>query len=161
MKIHLQDIPDEGLELSGNLNEELLAEDAKREEFTGPIHYDLQVYLTEDEDVIVNGSVKVPVRVTCARCSEQFDTEHALPDVQIVLDRPEHGEVELDEPLREELLITLPDYPHCDEEGPRESCPGREMLEQVKRESAEFDQQVEQENNKPDDRWSGLDDLKL
>jgi uncharacterized metal-binding protein YceD (DUF177 family) len=161
MKIHLQDIPDEGLTLSGALNQELLVEDAKREEFTGPIQYELQIYLTEDEDVIVNGSVSVPTRMTCVRCSEVFDTVHTVEDVQMVLDRPRGDEVELDEPLREELLITLPDYPHCDREGPREVCPGRELLEKVQRRSREFDEQVEQENRKPDERWSGLDDLNL
>ncbi len=158
MKIHLDDIPDEGLALNGQLNEDLLKPDQRDEEFTGPIEYDLQIYLTEDEEVIVSGSLSVPVRMNCARCSEAFEAEHKVEDIQMILDRPAADEVELDEPIREELLISLPSYPHCDVEGSRE-CPGWGLIAENNLKNKETGE--DGAASRSDKRWDALDDLKF
>jgi len=94
----------------------------------------------ENEFYLVNGTIRVPVRLTCRRCLEIF-TEEIRSNVTLVLMEresrspgdaedddilylaPGQRNLELDEVVKEHFLLNLPAHPLCSE-GCRGLCPG-------------------------------------
>lgn len=146
MKIHLKQIPAEGLHLEGEEDCPIpeLAADGIR--CVGPLRYDLDVGISAGA-LWANGTLTQPVEVSCVSCLEKFvyDIKVSAFALHTELHGPET--VDLTPFFREDILLNLPAYPHCDREGgkvckapvakPAEPAPER----------------------KPD--WSALDKLKL
>jgi uncharacterized metal-binding protein YceD (DUF177 family) len=121
MKIHLRQIPAEGLHLDGTEECPLPDLDPQEARCTGPLHYLLNVGVSEGA-LWVNGELTQPVELRCVRCLEAFPFEVKVPQftAHIPLSGPE--EVDLTPFMREDVLLNLPAYPHCDREGGR-VCP--------------------------------------
>ena len=107
-------------------------------ELAGPVDADLRLQRT-NRGIIVHGSVRAPLRRTCARCTDAYEEEvrvevdeEFLPsidpdtgapvpvdedDVSLRID--EHHEIELDSVFHDELALTEPMHPLC-----RPDCPG-------------------------------------
>jgi uncharacterized metal-binding protein YceD (DUF177 family) len=162
MILRTSQIPDEGKDLSGELDPAFLQADTKNESFKKPVRYELMAQMTDDGPLIT-GSFAVDTITRCARCWEEFEFEHRIdnyaffdPDLKNV------EELDLTESIREEILINLPSYPHCDELTDRE-CPGIEFLEENQRKVAEeFEKQKKKEADEhKEDTWSALDGLKV
>ncbi|MEO7294859.1 MAG: DUF177 domain-containing protein [Candidatus Limnocylindria bacterium] len=107
-------------------------------ELAGPLDADLRLQRT-NRGIIVRGSVRAPLRRTCARCTDAYvdevrvevdeeflpsidpDTGAPVPvdedDVSLRID--EHHEIELDSVFHDELALTEPMHPLC-----RPDCPG-------------------------------------
>jgi uncharacterized metal-binding protein YceD (DUF177 family) len=155
MKINVASLPEEGLDLEGELDQEILQEGAKYETYAGPIQYSLHAD-NNTGGLLVTGSLHVPVDLRCVRCDNTFRYDLGTDEFTYFDDEVKGDEAELAEPIREELLMLLPAYPHCDVEG-GVSCPGHALLEK-NHEDAEFPPGNEQGG---DSRWGGLDKLKL
>ena len=145
MKIHLKQIPPEGLRLQGE--EPCPLGDLADESFrcAGELHYDIEAGVSNGA-LWVNGRLRQPVKLCCVSCLEDFPYTIDGPTfaVHIELGGPEM--IDLTPYLREELLLNLPPHPHCDRHGGR-VCKAR--------------YETAQGDGKPKADWSALDKLKL
>jgi uncharacterized protein len=146
MKIHLKQIPAEGLHLEGDENCPIgeLEKDGIR--CVGPLRYNLDVGVS-DGGLWAKGSLTQPVEMSCVACLEKFTHEINVPAFAAHLELQGPETVDLTPLMREDILLNLPAYPHCNREGDRK-C------------KAQIPQAVESDaKRKPD--WSALDKLKL
>ncbi len=111
--ISLEDFPEEGLLLSGELSEEILGLEEADLRCTGPLSYDMEARLY-DTELVLRGSVSAPFRMRCVRCLDEIDYTLELPDLTLSADVKGKLSVELTDELREELLLELPAYPKCE-----------------------------------------------
>jgi uncharacterized metal-binding protein YceD (DUF177 family) len=146
MKIHLKQIPAEGLHFEGKEDCPIPELEADGIRYTGPLHYDLDVGISSDA-LWAKGSLNQPVEVTCVACLEKFVHEIKVPAFALHQELQGPEIVDLAPFFREDILLNLPAHPRCDRDGGR-ICKAAhlEMIGQtVKRQ--------------PD--WSALDKLKL
>jgi uncharacterized metal-binding protein YceD (DUF177 family) len=150
MKVHLRQIPAEGLHLEGE--EECPIADLDSEELAcaGSLSYALDIGITAGA-LWANGTLKQPMKLQCVACLEPFihtievrsfalHTETAGPEV-----------VDLTPFIREDILLNLPVHPHCDREGGL-ICPAHNV-----KETSDSPPPVAG----PAPEWSVLDKLKL
>ena len=143
MKIRIEDIPEEGLELNFSPEQDILSEALKTIPKSGGISVDPHIkghvrISVSGDDIFFVGTVSALLHLQCSRCLADFtaakDTDLNLVirrgDVEIPLrDEREHPEAdavlvkgsELDpgELIVQELLLNVPMKPLC-----REDCPG-------------------------------------
>ena len=152
MKIHLRQIPADGLQLEGE--EECAIPELAPEGIicTGPLRYALEVGVSEGA-LWARGSLAQPVELPCVSCLERFAHTIKVPDFALHMDLVGPETIDLGPSIREDLLLNLPAYPHCDRDGGR-VCPAP----QKQPERTEVDEKLE-EARKPD--WSALDKLEL
>jgi uncharacterized metal-binding protein YceD (DUF177 family) len=146
MKIHLKQIPPEGLQLEGE--EDCPIPDLAKEgvRCAGPLRYNLDVGIS-DGALWANGTLKQAVEVSCVACLEKFVHEIKVPAFALHTELHGPETVDLTPFFREDILLNLPPYPHCDREG------GKVCKAPV----SKSDQTPAA--RKPD--WSALDKLKL
>ena len=124
MKIHLRQIPEDGLHLETEESADFLqlrAEDHVRP--VGPVRYSLDVGLSGD-GLWVTGELWLDLELQCVRCLEPFIYPLHVSDIALQVERPSTETVDLTPELREDILLALPAHPHCDWSGER-VCPGR------------------------------------
>ena len=139
LNIYLSEVTEEGLELSGTIDDSIYGfEDEFLKPFAG-LRYELGV-LHVGSELLVRGRIEQDFEAVCSRCGEDFDFTVKIPDFAASFEINEKTEfVELTTEVRECILLALPTYPVC-----REDCPGIEKKEE----------------KAPDSRWDALDDLK-
>ncbi|HSU85099.1 MAG TPA: DUF177 domain-containing protein [Chthoniobacterales bacterium] len=150
MKIHLRQIPAGGLHLEGEEDcpiPQLNPEDVR---CAGPLRYVLDLGISEGA-LWVNGEITQPVELRCVRCLETFRFDIAVKDFAFHTELEGPEQVDLTPFMREDILLNLPAYPHCDREGGR-ACPVPEKI-------VKTDEKAVLEARPPD--WSALDRLKL
>jgi len=146
MKVHLKQIPSQGLHLSGEDDcpiEEFASEDIQ---CAGPLRYDIDVGVA-DGGLWANGSLSQPVKLRCVSCLEKFVHEIRLPALAVHTELNGPETVDLTPFVREDLLLNLPAHPHCDKDGDL-VCNARQLT-----------MEAQAATRKPD--WSALDKLKL
>ncbi len=148
MKIHLRQIPQDGLHLDGE-------EDCPIPELTtegvtcaGPLHYSLDLGIS-DGSLWASGRLSQPIEVACVACLERFVHTIEVPEFALHTDLAGPETVDLTPFLREDLLLNLPAYPRCDRNGER-VCKAAHL---------ERRQAADDGERKPD--WSALDKLDL
>jgi uncharacterized metal-binding protein YceD (DUF177 family) len=150
VKIHLRQIPPAGLHLEGEEDCPIPQLDSAEVRCTGPLHYDLELGVSEDA-LWANGELTQPVELHCVRCLEAFPFDVAVKDFALHTELTGPEEVDLTPFMREDILLNLPAYPHCDREGGR-ICPVPETVTNA-------DEKAVLEARPPD--WSALDKLDL
>ncbi len=154
MKIHLRQIPEEGLHLEGE--ESAAALDLPTEEHQrplGPLRYSLDVGASST-GVWVTGELSLELELECVRCLEKFEFPLQISDVALQTELPPQETVDLTPHLREDILLALPAYPHCDWSGER-VCPGRQ---EARDESAASTQGAADPSAAPS-AWEALDQI--
>jgi uncharacterized protein len=118
MKIHILQIPVDGLRLEGEESSEILDIQDKGVEFQPTISYDVTASLA-GQTLLVQGKLWTRVTLACNRCLKPFEQE--LRVAEFVAHRELTGEelVDLTEEVREDILLELPGYPVC-----RAQCKG-------------------------------------
>jgi hypothetical protein len=114
MKIHLNQVPETGMPLSGKESGDFLELPPEgHARAAGPVRYDLEVGRNH-ESRWATDSVAVDLELLCARCGEKFIYPLELNDValQVELTGPEL--IDLTPQVREDILLALPAYPHCE-----------------------------------------------
>ena len=146
MKIHLKQIPAQGLHLEGE--EKCPIEDLESDNVrcAGPLQYNLDVGISGNS-LWANGTLRQPVELQCVACLEKFTYVVEVPGFAVQQDVGGPETVDLTPLVREDILLNLPAHPHCDRDGRRtcKATPPKTAAEETKR--------------KPD--WSPLDKLKL
>ncbi len=150
MKVHLRQIPQDGLHLEGE--EDCPIPELEKDAIfcAGPLRYSLDLGLS-DGSLWANGALAQPVELACVACLERFVHTINVPDFALHMELTGPETIDLAPAIREDLLLNLPSYPHCDRDGGK-VCP--KPLEQIARGEDEEDPA-----RKPD--WSALDKLDL
>ena len=146
MKIHLKQIPTEGLHLDGDEECPIPELEAEGIRCVGPLHYNLDLGVAGGA-LWASGSLSQPVELRCVWCLERFVHEIQVPAFAVHMDLPGPETVDLTPFMREDILLNLPAHPHCDRDGDR-ICKARQLKTE------------EQDATRKSD-WSALDKLKL
>ena len=145
MKIHLKQIPSEGLHLEGEEDCAITEFESDEIRCAGPFRYKIDVGVGEGS-LWATGSISQPVELRCVSCLENFVYEVKVPAFAVHTELRGPEVVDLTPFVREDLLLNMPAHPHCDRDGGRIcKAPVPNTPPEVKR--------------KPD--WSKLDKLKL
>jgi uncharacterized metal-binding protein YceD (DUF177 family) len=146
MKVHLKQVPAEGLHLEGEEKCPIPEVEAEGIRCAGPLHYDINVGVSGGT-LWANGSLSQPAELRCVSCLGKFVHEIHVPAFAVHTELHGPETVDLTPFLREDLLLNLPAHPHCDRDGGR-VC------------KAEQIETAEQDARRKSD-WSALDKLKL
>ncbi len=146
MKIHLKQIPAEGLHLEGDEDCQLLGLDNEDISCAGPLHYNIDIGVGNGA-LWAKGSLSQPVELRCVSCLERFVHRINVPTFAMHTELAGPEVVDLTPFIREDLLLNLPAHPHCDRDGGR-ICKGK-----IPKPSP-----LEPERKSD---WSALDKLKL
>ena len=114
--ISLEEFPEEGRFLSGELDAAVFGIDCEALRSTGPLAYELEVQLFETE-LMVRGSITAPFELRCDRCLSQFPYTVELDDLTFSYDVKGKLALDITEDLREEVVLALPSYPKCEISG--------------------------------------------
>ena len=108
------DLPPEGHQYSGEIRTDIFGLTGKYDPiFVPPLTYDVTVRL-DDGDVIVEGTVATQFRLQCSRCAARLPWRVSL-DPYFSCEAQEGDTLDLTAQLREDILLTLPGYPRCEE----------------------------------------------
>lgn len=152
MKIHLQQIPAGGAHIEGEEDCPIPELDKDEVQCAGPLRYSLEVGTSAD-GLWANGSLRQPVTLRCVSCLTSFEHTIEVPNfaVHIELGGPET--IDLTPFAREDILLNLPSYPHCDKHGGR-TCVAAPV-------TADDGSEAIQAQRKREADWGALDKLKL
>ena len=122
MKVHLNQIPPEGLHLEGDEDHDILELNDALFRVLSPVHYAMDIGLSEG-GLFATGTLSVNLEMECVRCLEWHKRIFSLDRfaMQIDLEGPEM--IDLTPAMREDILLALPTHPHCDWDG-ETTCPG-------------------------------------
>jgi uncharacterized protein len=152
MKIHLNQIPPEGVHLAGE--EDCPLGEVADVRCLGALHYDLDIGVS-DGALWAQGAIAQTVELSCVACLEKFDHEIKVPAFALHTDLHGPETIDITPFLREDILLNLPAYPRCDRDGGR-VCRGPKIVSETKRAAA-----ARAEVEKREHDWEALDKLKL
>lgn len=149
-------LPAEGKRLQGSLPPAVFAlPEGDPVRPTGPLTFDLHA-LRDDDNLIVTGHLHAPFQFDCVRCLQPFD--FVVDQAHYTAELPIENEqiIDLTESLREDILVTLPSYPRCEDSNvqPRD-CAAEGLFDR--------DSTQEPEEAPPESTtgvWDALDQLK-
>lgn len=150
MKVHLKQIPPEGLHLEGEEECAIAELEAEGIHCTGPMHYSLDLGVSSGA-LWANGSLSQVVEVRCVVCLQKFEHEVKVPAFALHTELHGPETVDLTPFMREDILLNLPPYPRCDRDGDR-ACQGPAIKETGTAGETE---------KKREHDWGALDKLKI
>ena len=111
--ISLEEFPEEGLRLSGELDGSVFDIDTDAIRSIGPLVYDLEVQLY-DTELMLRGTLSAEFSLRCDRCLRCFDYDVVVED--FTLSEEVKGKTAFDatEFVREDIVLALPAYPKCE-----------------------------------------------
>ena len=151
MKIHLRQIPAEGLHIEGTDPRSILDLQDRAVQPLSDVQYSLDIGLS-DGGLFATGQLGVDLELECVACLEHFRYPLRVRDFACQVELTGSERVDLTEPVREDILLALPPHPHCDWNGER-VCQG--VSYRAKTPTADAPLAA-----KPD-AWGALDQLKL
>ena len=151
MKVHLKQIPAEGLHLEGEENCPIPELEADGIRYVGSLRYKIDIGVSGNA-LWANGSLLQPVEVSCVSCLEKFVHDIKVPAFAVHTELHGPETVDLTPFIREDILLNLPAYPHCDREGDRK-CKGPK-IELIAADTQDGEAKREHD-------WEALDKLKL
>lgn len=117
MKIHVNRIPEEGLRDRATCDPATMDMDRGDIRLAEPFSVEAFMTLAERE-LIVNVNIRCPLRLTCARCLEEFESTVAPSTVLTYPVKPDDV-VDITEDIRQEIILAYPMVPVC-----RPDCKG-------------------------------------
>src|SRR5713101_9216183 len=146
MKVHLKQIPAQGLHLEGEENCPIHELESEGIRCAGPVRYDIDLGVASG-GLWANGSLSQPVELRCVSCLEKFTYEIQVSAFAVHTELRGPETIDLTPFMREDLLLNLPAHPRCNRDADR-ICKPRQI------ETAEDDTRRESD-------WSALAKLKL
>jgi uncharacterized metal-binding protein YceD (DUF177 family) len=146
VKVHLKQIPAQGLHLEGEEDCPVQELESEGIRCAGRLHYDIDLGVAGG-GLWASGSLSQPVELRCVSCLEKFVHEIRVPAFAVHMELQGPETVDLTPSMREEILLSLPAHPHCDRDGDR-LCKAKQV------------KAAEQDTKRKSD-WSALDKLKL
>jgi len=111
--ISLEDFPETGRRLKGELSGSVFGIDDTGAVSCGPLCYELEARLY-DTELVVRGCASAPFRLRCDRCLREFEYEVEAVDFAFSFDVQGQLEQDITQELREEVILGLPSYPKCE-----------------------------------------------
>lgn len=131
--VNLGEIPEDGVQLVGETRRDIfdLPETETDARPAGPLSYDLHVTEAGSGLLLAMGSLCAPFDLRCVACLEEFPYTLNWSDYVAEFDIPASGVVDLTDRIREDVLLELPPYPHCDRDGddPHRKCPAAGLFD--------------------------------
>jgi hypothetical protein len=152
VKIHLHQIPAQGLHLAGE--EDCPLSDLADVRCIGPLRYDLNVGIT-DGALWAQGVITQTGEFVCVVCLEKFEYQIKVPAFALHTELHGPETIDITPFLREDILLNLPAHPRCDRDGGR-VCGGARIAPEAKTAAPE---RAEAEKREHD--WGKLDKLKM
>jgi uncharacterized protein len=122
MKVHLNQIPADGLHLEGEEPAAILELDDPRVQPRGGVRWALDIGLS-DGGLFATGKLAVDLGLECVACLRKFTYPLRVEDFATQIDLKGPETVDLTDQMREDILLALPPYPHCDWNG-QNACKG-------------------------------------
>lgn len=154
--IDFSTLPEEGIELSGELNAAIFDLPKGDARATGPLTYDLWAQKFESE-LLLTGSISAPFEFTCVVTLKKFIQTIGISSAAIALETGHSGQMDVAEAIREEILLEFPTDPRCDEGDIPEPC-------EIDSRYLAVDKSLDNDlspapRNEGSDPWSALNDL--
>src|SRR6476661_1775298 len=146
MKVHLRQIPAQGLHLEGEEDCPIQELESEGIRCAGRLYYDIDLGVAGGA-LWANGLLSQPVELRCVSCLEKFMHEIRVPAFAVHMELHGPETVDFTSSIREEILLNLPAHPHCDRDGDR-VCKAKELRT--------TGQQLKGKSD-----WSALDKLKI
>src|ERR1043166_9784999 len=146
MKVHLRQIPAQGLHLEGEEDCPIQELESEGIRCAGRLRYDIDLGVAGG-GLWANGSLSQPVELRCVSCLQKFVHEIRVPAFAVHTELYGPETVDLTPFMRGDLLLNLPAHPHCDKDGDR-LCKANHSKTKDKDAKRKSD-------------WSALDKLKL
>lgn len=113
MIIRVAEIPEHGRQYTGEERPEMLElGDEYDIHVEGPVSYDFHAQ-TAPSELIVHGSISVPVSFRCSKCGESFKITIKEPNFASVKEAERDQSVDLTGEMREAIILAFPNYPVC------------------------------------------------
>ncbi len=122
MKLHLQQIPAEGLHVEEAIPSVQLELPPEGMRPVGPLHCSLDLGLSGG-GLFATGSFELEMEFDCVGCLTPFRRTIRVDDFAVQMELAGPETVDLTPYLREDTLLALPSHPRCDWEG-NSACPG-------------------------------------
>jgi len=122
MKIHIQHIPEGGKHFESDEEGDILDLEQDHIRTLEPVHYSVDVGLSEG-GLFAVGQLRTVVEMECVSCLQPFPMSVEVNDFAVQMDLPGPELVDLTPLIREDIVLSLPSYPHCDWNGER-TCAG-------------------------------------
>lgn len=149
MKIHLNQIPQDGGHFEGEDPASILELGGTDIVPLTPVRYSLDVG-TSDGGLFATGHLAVDLDLTCVGCLEHFTLPLEVDNFACQVELTGSEEIDLTDALKEDILLALPPHPRCDWSGGKQ-CPGVQRPASVEPQDGE---------TRPD-VWGALDQLKI
>jgi uncharacterized protein len=158
--VDLHNFPIDGRDFAGSFQADIFQLEPGGPTFVGPFEYELHIEL-RGPWLVVQGYVAAAFQLECVRCTETFLEILTLDDYSLEEELGENSlEADLTERIREDMLLALPGYPHCDEsESHPRDCPAAQRFASEKTYSTEHPEDTDRPDRKA--IWETLDQLKL
>ena len=156
--VHISDLPPEGKQFVGEIRPAVF-HDLSPDSPTpcSPTKFDVLVSL-DKESVLVEGVVETEFELECSRCLEKFNWKLRLDPYFSEEPREGRSNLDLTEFLREDILLALPGYPHCeDSTDSKRVCPAAGKFADASEYAPISDEAPLTPQN---DLWAALDGLK-
>ena len=116
MKVHLKQVPAEGLHLEGEEDCPIADFHADELRCVGALFYHIDVGVS-DGALWGTGTLRQAVELRCVGCLEKFVHEINVPTFTFRTELRGPETVDLTPLMREDLLLNLPAHPRCDRDG--------------------------------------------
>lgn len=151
----IRNLPSEGKQVTGTQPASFFnLEETDLVKAESPLVYDLN-FIRDDKDILVTGSLDATFSLECGRCLERFQMQVDLQDYQAEVPIEKDTTMDLTDLIREDILLTLPNFPRCENGNvePRE-CPAEGNFEPTE------EPLVNEEPGADGGVWNALDQLK-
>lgn len=154
--IDLATLPEDGMELSGELDSSIFDLPKGDARATGPLTYDLWAQKF-DSELLLTGSISAPFEFTCVVTLKNFIQTITISSAAISIEIGHSSQIDAVEALREEILLEFPTAPRCDQGDIPEPCEIDSRYLAVDK-SSDNDLSPAPRNESTDP-WSALNDL--
>ena len=151
MKVHLNQVPNDGLHLEGEESSALLDLHDPGALPVSPIRYALDIGVS-DGGLFATGALGVDLDLECVSCLERFRYPLEVPAFACQVELTGAELVDLTGLVREDILLALPPHPHCDWDGGR-VCQGASLRPKTETAAEPL--------SDTRDAWGALDQLKI
>ena len=148
--LELSEISEDGLHLEGSLPSLIFDIDPADALPLGPLDYRLDLLVSGDL-VLVTGMIGARFQRECVRCLEKFEEPVELDPYTAEIEIEGGATINLTERLREDILLSLPAYPHCDTSSDGRKCPAAGRFE-----SSDTSEEDEDDQPPPPGAWDTL-----
>ena len=116
MKVHQNQIPAIGLHMEGEDPADILELNDPSVQPLGPVRWWLDIGLSGG-GLFATGRLAVDLGLECVACLRRFTYLLRVEDFAAQIDLDGRETVDLTDQVREDILLALPPYPHCDWNG--------------------------------------------